>query len=144
MQGGKQKIGGIFSDIDDEYDFSGGKVTYRLGYITLPFLLEIKPAENLGILIGPQAGYNVLRKATSTYEGEKETISGKEFDDDFMALQKFDVGVTVGLQYMIGGRVQIGVRYYHGLMDGFNETEDGTTIKGFKNSVIQASLGFAF
>jgi hypothetical protein len=144
MQGGKQKTGDIFSDMEDEFDFSGGKITYQLGYITLPLLLEIKPVENLGILVGPQAGYNVIRKATSTYEGEKETLSGKDFDDDFMALKKFDAGVTVGLQYTVGGRVQIGVRYYHGLLDGFNQTEDGAKIKGFKNSVIQAGIGFAF
>jgi len=150
MQGGKHKMGQLFSGMDDfgdmdlEIDGPAPKVSYQLGYVALPLLLEIKPVDNLGILVGPQVGYNLTRSATSSFGGEKETISGKDFDNDFLELKKFDAGVTVGLQYTIAGHLNIGARYYLGLLDGYSETEDGVTTKGFKNGVIQASIGYSF
>ena len=142
MQGGKHKASALFGEFDDE--LGNAKMSYKLGYISVPLLLEVKPVANLGILVGPQFGYNVTRSATAEYDGEKETISGKDFDEDFMELQKFDVGVAMGLQYSITDNLHIGARYYLGLMYGIDESEDGATVKGFKNGVIQVSLGFSF
>ena len=140
MQGGKHKLSEVFSMVDD-FEFSRATISYQLGYINVPLLFEIKPVANLGILVGPQVGYNVYRKATGTYEGEKgESISGSNFDDEFMPLTKFDAGLTAGLQYKIDENLYLGLRYYHGLIDGLK----GDTMKGFRNSVIQASIGFAF
>ena len=145
MQGGKHKPGKLISGFDlDEFEISGVSITYQLGYISVPLLFEIKPVADLGILVGPQVGYNVYRKATGSYDGEKESISGSDFDDEFLPLKKFDAGLTVGLQYKINGNIFLGVRYYHGLLNGINETEDVVSMKGIQNSVIQASIGFAF
>jgi hypothetical protein len=145
MQGGQQKPGKLFSEAAGE-DLSGAILQYQLGYVTLPLLLEIKPAGDLGILVGPQVSYNLMRKATSTFQGEKETISGSEFDDSFapLELKKLDAGVVVGLQYTFIGKVSVGVRYYYGLMKGFDKTQDGATFKGFSSSVVQGSLGYSF
>ena len=145
MHGGKQKPGEFFGEMAEiAGEGIDVKASYQLGYISLPLLLEIKPVPNFGILVGPQVGYNVTKSATSTIDGEKETISGSDFDDEFMKLSKFDAGVTMGLQYTIANHLQIGARYYLGLIDGINESEDGATVKGFRNGVIQVSLGFSF
>ena len=143
MQGGKHKPSDLFSEVM-EFDVSEATLSYQLGYINVPLLLEIKPVANLGILVGPQIGYNVYRKATFTDDGEKESISGSEFDDDFMPLKKFDAGLTTGLQYKIGENLYVGLQYYHGLINSWNETENGATIKGFRHGVIRASIGFVF
>jgi opacity protein-like surface antigen len=143
MQGGKQKLSELFSDVDGE-DLTDASVSYQLGYVAMPLLLEFKPAGDLGILVGPQVGYNLMRKATSEYNGEKETISGDDFDDEFNPLRALDAGLVVGLQYKFAGKAYLGVRYYLGFLDGINESQDGATIKGFKNNVLQASVGYAF
>ena len=146
MQGGKHKLTGV--DIVDyggtPYFADGVKISYQFGYISLPLLLEIKPVTNLGILVGPQVGYNVTRKATASIDGIKETISGSDFDNDFFELKKIDVGATIGLQYTIAEHLQIGARYYQGLTDGFSSSEDGFCLKGLKNNVFQVSMGYVF
>lgn len=144
MQGGKHKLGELsIIDIDD-IPYLDSKIDYQLGYLNIPLLLEIKPIANLGILVGPQVGFNILRKATFSSRGFKETISGSDFDNDFFELNKIDVGVAFGLQYMITEHLQIGARYYHGLSDGFKSEERLLDLKGFKNSVVQLSMGFVF
>ena len=153
MQGGKYKLSGMFTDIedmmdfddDDDFDFSKAKLSFQLGYVSVPLLLEIKPVENLGILVGPQIGYSLTRSSTIEADGEKETISGKDFDDEFSDFKKIDVGVTFGIQYTIGDRLQISARYNLGLTDNYKLTsDDGATMKGLRNGVIQASIGFIF
>ena len=146
MQGGKMKMGKFFNEFDDDdYNYGSIKFSYQFGYISLPLLLEIKPVDKLGILVGPQIGYNIISSATAEYEGQKGTISGSEFDEDiYMGMQKFDAGIAMGLQYSTTKNLHIGARYYLGLIDGYNESYEGLTMKGFKNSVIQVSLGFSF
>jgi hypothetical protein len=149
MQGGKYKLNGLSSgiidiDVGDILNIESVKINCQFGYINLPLLLEIKPVANLGILVGPQVGYNVIRKATATVGGIKETISGSDFDNDFFELNKIDVGAAFGLQYMITEQLQIGARYYHGLTDGFKSEEGLLNLKVLKNRVFQISMGYVF
>ena len=146
LQGGKQKLNSLLADAAGMP--AGAKISYQFGYIQLPLLLEIKPVENLGILAGPQLGFNISKKATATYGGESETISGSEFNDEYGdGFKSFDAGLILGLQYTIQ-KVTIGARYNFGLTNSldFSETFDGVrgSAKGWKNSVFQLGVGLLF
>ena len=146
MQGGKHKLGGFpdIIDIDGIPYVDDAKISYQMGYLSFPLLLEIKPVTNLGILVGPQIGYSVSRKATLSAGGLKETISGSEFDDIFPDFRKIDVGATIGVQYTFAEHLQVGARYYLGLIDALDMSEDGLGLKGLKNNVFQVSMGYVF
>jgi len=154
VQGGKHKRDiGIPGNIWQHLDF-------KFSYIQLPLLLEIKPIANFGILAGPQLGLNVSRQVTVTFFDDywnwlitaypnsdtKKTVtkSGSDFDNEIFngGLKKFDFSMVIGLQYTIQ-RVVIGVRYNLGLINGNNfPTGYGSTTKGWRSNVIQASLGY--
>ena len=122
---------------------------FKFSYVQLPLLFEIKPVANLGILVGPQFGWNVSRKVTVTdfnYPDESATFSGSDFDDEIFngGLKKHDNAMVFGLQYTIK-RVTIGTRYNLGLEDNHDRpTGYGSTTKGWRSDVIQAGLGFSF
>lgn len=151
MQGGKQKIGlgGLI-----ESDEMNTKFSYHFNYVQVPLLLEIKPVANLGILIGPQLGYNLSRSVTISLNGMKETFSGSDFDGGFAdeedgnIFKKFDAGLAIGLQYTLMEKITIGARYNLGLTNSCNysSTEDGIKVdmKGWKNNVFQLSVGILF
>jgi len=151
MQGGKQKPNPSFSEALEDLDLFGDmNISYQLGYVQVPLLLEIKPISdvNLGFLVGPQVGYNLTRKATATYEGLSETISGSEFDEEFgEGFEKLDAGLVMGLQYTIQ-KLTIGARYNLGFTNGldWSMSEYGMKMNmtGWKNNVFQISLGFSF
>jgi hypothetical protein len=139
MQGAKHK--------HDSGD--GGPVweqhVYKFGYIQLPLLLEIKPFENFGILVGPQLGLNVSRKVTATLKDHySETMSGSDFDNRYYGLKKFDPAMVFGFQYTIQ-RIIIGARYNLGLVDSNDfPTAYGSHWKGWRSNALQASLGYSF
>ena len=157
MQGGKHK---------KDYGIPGGiwqHLVYKYSYVQLPLLMEIKPIANLGILAGPQLGWNISRSLTFTYfddywdwliatypdtwQKKTETKSGSDYDDDGRCydLKKFETVMVFGLQYTIK-RVSIGTRYNIGLADNYNHPLGymGSVRKGLKSNVFQASLGFVF
>jgi hypothetical protein len=143
MQGGKQKLSSLFEGF-----MGGAKQTLQFGYVQIPLLLEVKPFAGLGILGGPQFGYNISRKSTTSYDGITETLSGSDFDDELDGFKKADVGLAFGLQYTFAKKVTIGARYNIGLTNAidYSLTEDGVSMnmKGWNNDVIQISLGFRF
>jgi len=148
MQGGKQKFGGFFSEIAEE--LAGMKFNYQFIYLHLPLLLEFKPVDKFGILLGPQLGFNVSRSLTGSLDGEKETISGSEFDDFFTGIfdenpfKKFDASLTIGLQYSLSDNLSLSARYNLGLTNNFNYSESGFSVKGWKNNVFQIGIAYSF
>ena len=146
-QGGKQKPNSLL-------DMGNAKVSYKFNYLLIPLLLEFKPVDKLGILLGPQLGFNVSRSATSTLDGEKETISGSDFDDAFTGdngekiLKNFDASLAIGLQYALAEKVTIGARFNLGLTNSlsYSTTEEGMKIseKGWKNNVFQIGIAYSF
>jgi opacity protein-like surface antigen len=136
MQGGKFKKG--------EY-----KASYTFDYINVPVLVDIKPFANFSILAGPQIGFNIYKSATEEYEGESETTSGSEFDEvykngDKKFFKGFDFAAVVGLQYTFIEHLTVGARYNIGLTNSFIDDNDEYSEKGWKNSVIQVSVGWTF
>lgn len=162
MQGGKQKLDlSMLGDIDDigEIIEIGDldelmKFTLSYNYIYLPLLFEYKPIANLGILVGPQFGLNIYKSMTAA----GETMSGSDIDAAMeealgLTFNKFDVGLVFGLQYYLTNNIHVGLRYNLGLTNSYSMelppiSDGGYTmtmgIKGWKNNILQLSVGYSF
>ena len=139
MQGGKQVgINGVL--------MPGPNLNYRLGYVQLPLLFEIKfDTINLSVLAGVQFSWNVSQKCIIYHNsGRQETIS-KSDTYYFDGIKKHDTGLVFGLQYRIIEKISIGVRYNLGLSNNWYYTSYyGKIAKGWKSNVFQIGLGFSF
>jgi opacity protein-like surface antigen len=141
MQGGKQKTNSLIGI---------GSVDYTFDYINVPVLLDIKPFAGFSVLVGPQIGFNIYKSATF---GDK-TYSGSDFDKEFedafgeKPFQSFDLAAVIGVQYTFIDHLTVGARYNIGLTDAFNMSVSASGITtdatGWKNSVIQISVGWTF
>jgi opacity protein-like surface antigen len=140
MQGGQQKFSSVVSQIFPGME--NASIDFTFSYINIPVLLDIKPFANFSILIGPQIGFNIYKSATA----EGETKSGSDFDNVFGkdTFKGFDFAVVGGLQYTFIDHLTIGARYNFGLTNAFKTSESGGDIKGWKNNVIQVSVGWTF
>lgn len=147
MQGGKQQgydypNGGKGSGL-----LAGPNLIYRLGYIQVPLLFEIKPVANWGILVGAQASLNVSRKYLYSYSGWKESVSGKEFNNSIYGngFKRLDAGLVLGVQYTLTKKITVNARYHCGLFNNMNYTtayDENQSYKGMKSHVIQVGVGF--
>ena len=98
--------------------FQGGSVERQLRYIHFPALVRYKFSNHFFVELGPNLG--VLTKATD------EFFNSVKHDDDLSYTSKvtdnfkwFDAGVMAGVGYhfLKGTGVNLGIRYYQGLMD---------------------------
>jgi opacity protein-like surface antigen len=123
-----------------------GDATATLDYINIPVLVDIKPFENFSVLVGPQIGFNIYKSIS----GNGETLSGSDLDEYFEAalgkkpFQSFDFAAVVGVQYTFIEHLTVGARYNIGLTNAFSFSESGVDVKGWKNNVIQVSVGWTF
>jgi hypothetical protein len=149
MQGGKQKPSSMVSQIVSGLP-NNLSYNYTFDFINIPVLLDIKPFANFSILIGPQIGFNIYKSATQSAGGISETVSGSDFDDTFGddTFKSLDFAIVGGLQYTFIEHFTIGARYNWGLTNAYSTsmTESGVTadVTGWKNSVIQVSVGWTF
>lgn len=84
-----------------------GEARVGLSYIALPLLLGFQPAENMTILFGPEAGY--LTDAKSKIDNQDNNLS--------TIYRKFDLGLDLGLIYMLNKRLGLDLRYNYGFND---------------------------
>jgi opacity protein-like surface antigen len=149
MQGGRQKVSAALLSMVPAGAIPAGvnlSTDYSLSYINIPVLLDIKPFANFSILVGPQFGFNIYKSANDG----SETLSGSEFEKSFEsvfgenALNDFDFAVVGGLQYTFIEHLTIGVRYNFGLTNMCSTKLSDADVKGWKNNVIQISVGWAF
>jgi hypothetical protein len=121
------------NDPGDEYDF---KRTSNC--LDVPILLAIKPIEYFTILGGPQysyllSQYDVFKSNTTT------TTQAQEFKNN--DIRKNILGLMIGLDINLSSYVFSG-RY---AFDVQNNNGDGTsTTIGYKNSWVQATVGYRF
>ncbi|HSE27352.1 MAG TPA: porin family protein [Gemmatimonadales bacterium] len=98
--------------------FGGGRVTTRLQYFHLPLLLKYRLPHQFYLEGGGMAG--LLRKGTdefsATVEEEGDLTHERDVTDDH---QRLDAGLVVGAGYRLlgGDGINLGVRYYHGLVN---------------------------
>ena len=135
---------------------------YQLCYIQFPLLFEIEPVANLGILAGIQLSFNVSRNSNYTYLG----ISDQNLDPDpdidpntsldsvstfyytsGNGFRKRDASLVIGLQYMFIKHITVSARYNMGLLNNLDYSSSGKVednSNGWKNNVVQLSLGYLF
>jgi len=93
-------------------------VSRELRYFNVPILLQYKFYDHLYFVVGPQLG--LLSKAYDEFNvdvyDEDDLMYKNNTKDQF---NKIDAGVTFGLGYRLmgGNGMNIGVRYYYGMVD---------------------------
>jgi len=127
---------------EESEEFMGVSVNYeekiKLNYINVPLIFKYYATESLAIEAGPQVGFlmsaNAEFEASGGGESESDDIDIKE------AYKSLDYGLNVGLSYTLDMGVMFGARYYYGLADIDDTSDDFDE----KNSVIQVSVGYKF
>ncbi|HRI79440.1 MAG TPA: porin family protein [Cyclobacteriaceae bacterium] len=103
------------SDLDNT--FAGGSVDRKLNYFNVPILLKYNFRNHFYAEAGPQLGllYKAYDEFTNTVQGNEVTYR-REIRDEF---HRLDAGMTAGIGYrlMKGNGMNLGVRYYYGLVD---------------------------
>jgi len=114
-------------DADLDSVLSNGSVNRELRYFNVPFLLKYKFNDHFFAELGPQLG--LLYKAFdefSTDEFNKDDLIFKfKVRDQY---RRLDAGFTAGLGYRIikGNGMNLGIRYYFGLVNILKENPGGS------------------
>lgn len=118
---------------------SGGG-NLHLNYINLPFLVGFEIIDDLTLTFGPEVGYLISAKSKL----ESETIDVKSIWDN-----DFDFGLLAGVNYSINEKLEIEIRYIHGLssVTGNIEITDGNGLPidnnvKFQNRAFQLSASY--
>ena len=102
--------------------------------INLPFIVEYDPSFNLGFHAGLQPGFNLSAKAKI---GDGESFDVKD------GFNTFDLGFILGgSYYLMDKKVNITLRYVHGLTNLAASTEFVPDPPTRYNRVIQISAGY--
>ena len=107
--------------------------TYKVDYLNIPLMAKFYVSEGFSLEAGPQVGLLLSAKA----EGDFADPDLKDY------LKGIDFGVNFGLGYKLEGGLNFGARYNIGLSDT-NDDQDYLGDSTYKNSVIQAYVGFFF
>jgi len=124
----------IYKDIDDNTQRAAGDYSQKMSTFLVPVLVKYKFKNHLYAELGPQFGltYKSWIEFEADIEGRDAII--KEFNKE--KLNKFDVGIMVGLGYTLfkGTGWTLGAKYYYGFVDVYKERS------GTKNSSIFLKL----
>lgn len=109
----------IYSLGDPNLDnsFTGGSIERKLSYFHVPVLAKYNFNNHFFVEAGPQLGllYKAFDEFSNTVQGD-ELIYRNEIRDGF---HRLDAGLTTGIGYrlMNGNGMNLGIRYYYGLVD---------------------------
>lgn len=136
--------GGVFAstDLNEKFGLSaellysnkGVKAHSRINlhYINLPLLLQYNITDEFRVEVGSELGY--LFAAKSKFGDERNIWNNK-----------LDIGLDVGVQYLIWQNIKAGLRYNAGfssIIDTMNSNQtSGETIK-YLNRVLQLSVSY--
>ncbi len=102
-------------DLDNT--FAGGSVERNLNYFNVPVFIKYTFKNHIYLEGGPQLGllYGAHDIFTNTIQGNQATYE-RNIRDDYHPL---DAGMVLGLGYRLmgGNGLNIGVRYYYGVVD---------------------------
>ncbi len=113
----------------------GWKYTVKIDYLNVPLMAKYYVAEGFSLEAGPQIGFLLSAEVDWEEDGESGT------DDLEDEVKGIDFGVNLGFGYKLESGLNFGARYNLGLSDA--DDSDGDSFS-FKNSVIQAYVGFFF
>lgn len=106
------------NDPDLDASFEGGRVNRKLSYFNVPVMIKYKFKNNFYVEAGPMAG--LMNKSTDVF-----TQKVKDKDDLTYTVKirdhyhPLDAGMMAGIGYKLlkGNGMNLGVRYYLGLVD---------------------------
>lgn len=97
--------------------FAGGSIERKLSYFHVPVLAKYNFTNHFFVEAGPQLGllYKAFDEFSNTVQGDELTYRN-EIRDGF---HRLDAGLTTGIGYrlMNGNGMNLGIRYYYGLVD---------------------------
>ncbi len=107
-------------------------------FIDIPLLLQIKPAEFVTFVIGPQFSYLIKQKTVFTF-GDNSLEQEEEFENDNIRknILGFGIGADVNISHLVvSGRLG---------WDFQSNKGDGTsTTPRYKNQWVQLTVGYKF
>lgn len=124
-----------------------------LNYISVPVMLQMKPADNFYVEAGPEVSYFVDGKnkgeqtiaTTTSGTTSTQTMSASESinKDD---IKKFNIGFGLGLGYYFTRNLGINARYVNSLTHIYNNTDAATDAQKNINTnrVFQLGLNYKF
>lgn len=105
-------------DVNLDAALSGGRVVTKLQYFNVPIMAKHKFANNIFLEGGVMLGllYGATDEFTNTIEEEDDLTYERNMR---FAYHPLDAGVMVGAGYRLlsGDGINLGVRYYYGLVD---------------------------
>lgn len=119
----------LYSQQGYKIETNNGDFTQKLDYLNLPVMFKGYLSDNFYLEAGPQIGIAV---------SHTEEIDTDFFDtSDEVTPNDFDWGANVGTGFKTDSGLNIGVRYYFGLNNVYDEDDQ-------RNRVLQVSLGYDF
>lgn len=117
-----------------------GDGNLHLNYINLPLLIGYEFFDKMAINVGPELGYLLSAKA----KYDSKTIDLEEAWDN-----KFDFGISTGINYHLDENIALEIRYTHGLSSVIKDimyvNEDGEYLDSdekFQNRTFQFSVSY--
>jgi len=105
-------------DADLDSAFSGGSVTTRLQYFNVPIMMKYKFDNNIYVEGGIALG--LIHGATDIFTNSVQEEDDLQYERDVVkSYHLLDAGIMIGVGYRLlgGDGMNLGVRYYHGLVD---------------------------
>ncbi|NIJ43770.1 hypothetical protein FHR24_000209 [Wenyingzhuangia heitensis] len=94
--------------------------TVKLDYIQVPLMFKGYIAKPLYVELGPQFAVNISKKE------ETDLLFGSTTETT--SPNTFDMGINGGLGIAINPGITVGVRYYHGLISAYEDTDAFNTM----------------
>jgi hypothetical protein len=137
-RGAKGLARDVFGNPDLDPLLENASVTAKLAYVSLPVLLKYSLTPQLSVGFGPQIGY--LSSARNEYVAQVYEEDDLVFKDDIKSkLNAWDFALAFNLEYRLMKKraIQVGLRYYLGLVDIFKDNSGDSV----RNSVFQVYIG---
>jgi len=127
-----------FGNADLDPLLANAAVAAKLAYVSLPILLKYHLTPQFSVGFGPQLGY--ISSARYEYKAQVYAKDDLFFKEDIKStVNSLDFALAFNLEYTLQKQrpIQIGLRYYVGLVDVFKDSSGHSA----KNSVFQVYLG---
>jgi hypothetical protein len=106
--------------------FAGGNINRKISYFNVPIEIKYKFKKHFYVDVGFQLGlmYKAFDEFNNTVIDKDDLTYTYDIEDE---ITRLDVGVSGGLGYklMKGTGINLGIRYYNGLVDIYKDGRKG-------------------
>lgn len=131
----------LYSQIGTKIDESSlfDETVIKISQLTIPVLGKYQLNDDFSLYAGPYFGFNLNIE-------EKDVDSGETNDDVQDDYNKLDLGLVLGVEYMINENIFAEARYNYGLANNVDsDVYAGTGAElEYKNRLFQIGLGYKF